>query len=243
VISRTYNLMLKAVLGNHFSDAQCGFKAVRNDVAHVILPLVEDNGWFFDTELLVLAEHNGLRIHEIPVDWVDDPDSRVRLMSTAADDLRGIWRMRLKFATGGGRIPDGGLPRSEQPAGLAGQIIRFASVGAVTTLLFASLFVALAPSVGPITADVVALAVGSAANIAANCRVTFAHRGRAERRRHYLAGLAVNALPLVGTVATLMALGAAGVRSIGMELVGLTVTNAAMTAVRFVLLRYWLFGS
>ena len=68
IISRTYNLVLKAVLHNGFSDAQCGFKAVRGDVAQALLPLVTDDGWFFDTELLVLAEHNGLRIHEVPVD-------------------------------------------------------------------------------------------------------------------------------------------------------------------------------
>ena len=77
-ISRTYNLLLKATLGSGFSDAQCGFKAVRADVGGALLPLIEDNGWFFDTELLVLAEHNGLRIHEVPVDWIDDPDSRCR---------------------------------------------------------------------------------------------------------------------------------------------------------------------
>src|SRR2546425_717750 len=73
-ISRSYNLLLKAALGNGFSDAQCGFKAVRSDVARALLPLVEDNSWFFDTELLALAEHNGLRIHEVEVDWADDPD-------------------------------------------------------------------------------------------------------------------------------------------------------------------------
>src|SRR5207237_2884748 len=83
VISRTYNLLLKATLRNRFSGAQCGFKALRSDVAEALLPLVEDDGWFFDTELLVLAEHNGLRIHEVPVDWVDDPDSRVDLAGTA----------------------------------------------------------------------------------------------------------------------------------------------------------------
>src|SRR5205807_7375982 len=83
VISRTYNLILHTVLGNRFSDAQCGFKAVRADVARALLPLVEDDGWFFDTELLVLAEHNGMRIHEVPVDWTDDPDSRVDIKTTA----------------------------------------------------------------------------------------------------------------------------------------------------------------
>ena len=68
---------------NEFTDAQCGFKAVRADVARALLPHVEDDEWFFDTELLVLAERTGLRIHEVPVDWVDDPDSRVDVMSTA----------------------------------------------------------------------------------------------------------------------------------------------------------------
>lgn len=75
-ISRGYNLILRRTLHAHFSDAQCGFKAVRAEVARALLPLVEDGGWFFDTELLVLAERAGMRIHEVPVDWVDDPDSR-----------------------------------------------------------------------------------------------------------------------------------------------------------------------
>jgi glycosyltransferase involved in cell wall biosynthesis len=93
VISRGYNLLLKATLHNKFSDAQCGFKAVRRDVALRLMPLVEDDGWFFDTELLVIAERFGMRIHEVPVDWVDDPDSRVDVVSTARGDLSGIVRM------------------------------------------------------------------------------------------------------------------------------------------------------
>src|SRR6478735_6335127 len=112
-ISRTYNLLLKATLGSGFSDAQCGFKAVRADVARALLPLIEDNGWFFDTELLVLAEHNGLRIHEVPVDWIDDPDSRVQVASTARDDLKGIWRMLRRFAAGQGNLPSGALPDTD----------------------------------------------------------------------------------------------------------------------------------
>ena len=88
-ISRGYNLMLRRTLRARFSDAQCGFKAIRRDVARELLPLVEDDAWFFDTELLVLAERAGLRIHEVPVDWVDDPDSRVDVLRTALDDLRG----------------------------------------------------------------------------------------------------------------------------------------------------------
>ena len=77
VISRCYNLLLRTALAAGFSDAQCGFKAIRADRARALLPLVQDTGWFFDTELLFLAERAGMRIHEVPVDWVDDPDSRV----------------------------------------------------------------------------------------------------------------------------------------------------------------------
>ncbi len=112
LISRAYNLLLKLTLRGGFSDAQCGFKALRRDAAEKLLPLVEDNEWFFDTELLVTAERLGLRIGEVPVDWVDDPDSRVQIVSTAADDLRGVWRMlvrrpkglrRVRFERGDGR--------------------------------------------------------------------------------------------------------------------------------------------
>ena len=106
LISRAYNLILKLAVGNRFSDAQCGFKALRADVARAVLPLVEDESWFFDTEVLVLAERNGLRIHEVPVDWVDDPDSRVDVARTAKDDLLGIWRLLRGFARGKGVIPD-----------------------------------------------------------------------------------------------------------------------------------------
>jgi glycosyltransferase involved in cell wall biosynthesis len=96
IISRCYNVLLQATLGTRFSDAQCGFKAIRADRARVLLPLTADTAWFFDTELLVLAERARLRIYEVPVDWVDDADSRVKLLSTALADLRGI--VRLGFA-------------------------------------------------------------------------------------------------------------------------------------------------
>jgi putative flippase GtrA len=241
VISRSYNMILRATLHNGFSDAQCGFKAVRADVAQALLPLVEDNGWFFDTELLVLAEHNGLRIHEVPVDWVDDPDSRVHVASTAMDDLRGIWRMLRRFAAGEGSLPEGLVATTDVAPALAGQLVRFAGIGAATTAMFAVLFVLLAGPLGPVGADVVALTVCAATNIAANRRVTFAHRGRAGRRRHYLAGLAVAAVPLALTVATLAALGMAGVTSVMFDLVALTVANAIATGVRFGLLRRWVF--
>ncbi|HZU77631.1 MAG TPA: glycosyltransferase family 2 protein, partial [Dehalococcoidia bacterium] len=94
LISRTYNLLIKAVLQTCFSDAQCGFKAISRRAAQTLLPLVQDNEWFFDTELLVLAEKNGFRIKDIPVRWIEDPDTRVRLGKTIRQDLQGLWRLR-----------------------------------------------------------------------------------------------------------------------------------------------------
>ncbi len=245
VISRTYNLILKSALGNRFSDAQCGFKALRAEVARALLPLVDDENWFFDTELLVLAEHNGLRIHEVPVDWVDDPDSRVDVAGTAMEDLRGIGRMLHRFATGGGELPAGALAgesRAVEPA-LSAQVARFAAVGAASTALFAVLFLALAGPLrwGPLAADMVALAVSAAANTVANRRLTFARRGPTGRRRHYRAAVVVASLPLVLTVAALVVAGRAGVDSLGADLVVITVVNGVAAVGRFLLLRRWVF--
>ncbi len=93
VISRAYNLLLHAVLHTQFRDAQCGFKAIRAQVALELLPAVRDQGWFFDTELLVVAQRAGMRIHELPVEWIEDPDSRVNVPRTVLTDLRGVLRM------------------------------------------------------------------------------------------------------------------------------------------------------
>ena len=93
-ISRCYMLVLRLALGAHFTDAQCGFKAVRTSVAKQLLPMVKDEAWFFHTELLILAQRAGMRIHEVPVDWTDDPDSRVAIMRTSIEDLRGVVRLR-----------------------------------------------------------------------------------------------------------------------------------------------------
>jgi putative flippase GtrA len=245
IISRSYNLLLRTLLGNAFSDAQCGFKALRADVARALVPLVDDESWFFDTELLVLAEHNGLRIHEVPVDWVDDLDSRVDLASTAMEDLRGIGRMLRRFAAGDGNIAAGALPEGGHPVepALAGQLLRFTGVGVASTALFAALFAVLAGPLGldPVGADVVALAISAVANTAANRRLTFAQRGRSGRRRHYSAALVVALLPLVLTVSALVVGGWAGVNTLGGELAVLTVVNAVAAVGRFLLLRRWVF--
>jgi glycosyltransferase involved in cell wall biosynthesis len=95
ILSRGYNTLIKAGFWTKFSDAQCGFKAIRREAARKLLPRIVDNNWFFDTELLILAEKMGYRIKDVPVRWVEDPDSRVKIGSTVTEDLRGLLRMRL----------------------------------------------------------------------------------------------------------------------------------------------------
>ena len=99
-ISRVYNLLVKASLFTKFSDAQCGFKAMSRRAVEHIIPQVEDQSWFFDTELLVLAEKQGFRICDIPVRWVEDDDSRVKIMKTGWDDIKGLARLRLMLWRG-----------------------------------------------------------------------------------------------------------------------------------------------
>ena len=241
VISRGYNLLLKATLATRFSDAQCGFKAVRADAARSLLPLVEDEGWFFDTELLVLAERAGLRIHEVPVDWVDDPDSRVDLVRTARDDLRGVARLVRGLATG--RIPLHGVTtREARPVGTAAQVLRFAAIGVVSTVAYLVLYLLLRNGFSAQSSNAVALLLTALGNTAANRRWTFSVRGRGGALRHQAQGLAVLGVALAvtsGSLDLLHRLTATPTRAV--ELLVLALANAAATALRFVLLRGWVF--
>jgi len=246
-ISRTYNLLLRTALRSGFSDAQCGFKAVRADVARALVPMIEDQTWFFDTELLLLAEHNHLRIHEVPVDWVDDPDSRVHVVSTAADDLKGMWRMLRTFAAGDGRLPadDHLLQRLTDHRtaadGFASQLVRFASVGLVSTAVFAVLFAALRPSLGAVGADVVALAVCAVANTAAHRRLTFTRRGSAVRDRQLAGSLALGGAALAVNLAGLTVAAHQGLTSTPQLVAALVAANLLAAVGRFAALRR-LFG-
>jgi len=94
LISRCYNLLIKAMFFTRFSDAQCGFKALSRKAVQELVPLIVNQEWFFDTELLILAEKKGYRIKEIPVEWIEDPDTRVNIRKTVMEDLKGLWRMR-----------------------------------------------------------------------------------------------------------------------------------------------------
>lgn len=247
LISRSYNLILRTALRTRFSDAQCGFKAVRAEAARALLPLVEDTGWFFDTELLVLAERAGLRIHEVPVDWVDDPDSRVDLVATALADLRGVWRIGKGLAVGTLRDRLGESVQAVRrdrglPMGLTGQLARFAGIGVLSTLAYAALFAALRPLTGAQAANLLALLVTAVANTAANRRLTFGVTGRGSAWRHQLQGLGVFGLGLALTSGALAALHAvAPTPGLLVELAVLVLASALATVVRFLLMRLWVF--
>ena len=229
VISRVYNILLRLVLRVRFKDAQCGFKALRADVARSLLPDVVNRNWFFDTELLVRAERAGLRIHELPVDWTDDPDSRVDIVATAIEDLRGVWRL----ATG---------RPTDAPLRLSTQLVRFAAVGAASTLAYAVLFWALREVLPAAASNVIALAATAVANTAANRRLTFGIRGRERLLGDHAGGLLALAAALVFTNGAIVAIGlfAPGASRVA-EIAVLTAANAIATGVRFLVLRTVLF--
>jgi putative flippase GtrA len=259
IISRCYNVILRGTLRARFSDAQCGFKAIRADVAQRLLPLVEDTAWFFDTELLVLAERSGLRIHEVPVDWVDDPDSRVDVVATAVADLRGVARVGKALATGAlpvaqlrhelGRAEIVGDPTStgaDETAGVApgmtAQILRFAVIGVISTVAFLLLYSLFRTAMPAQVSNLLALVITAVANTAANRRLTFGIRGKRHAGRSQVEGLVVFGLGLVLTSGALALLdvlspGASHVT----ELVVLVIANAVATLLRFVAYRAWVF--
>ncbi|MFJ1459475.1 bifunctional glycosyltransferase family 2/GtrA family protein [Nocardia wallacei] len=246
-ISRSYNLILRASLQTRFSDAQCGFKAMRTDVARRVLPLVQDGEWFFDTELLVIAERAGLRIHEVPVDWIDDPDSRVDIVDTARKDLLGVWRVGRGLATGALPINElraaiGREPLVDGvPLGMVGQLVRFGIIGVASTLAYMLLYVILQPFAGPQAANFLALLLTAIANTAANRAFTFGVRGSNSVVSHHIQGLLIFAFAWLLTGGSLFALHRwAPGAPVHVELFVLVVANAVATLSRFVALR-WVF--
>ena len=220
LISRGYNHLLHATLRARFSDAQCGFKAVRRDALQGLLDEVRDDGWFFDTELLVLAQRRGLRIHEVPVDWIDDPDSRVQIVRTALADLRGIARLLA-----------------------ASSIARFAAVGVLSTLAYVALYLLLRAPLGPGLANALVLALTAIGNTAANRRLTFGVRGPEGLVRHHVQGAVVFVLTLALTSGALVVLhGLDAHPAPALEVAVLVVAGACATVTRYVALRSWVFA-
>ncbi|MCU1361988.1 MAG: glycosyltransferase, partial [Ilumatobacteraceae bacterium] len=240
IISRTYNVILRVVFANRFRDAQCGFKAIRTDIARRLVPAVEDDGWFFDTELLLLAEHNGLRVHEVPVDWVDDPDSRVHVSRTAADDLRGVWRVGRSFLRGGGKVDLGDRRRAPLREDMGRQVVSFIAVGVVSTAVSLALFLVLHEFMHPVVANVVALTATAIGNAWANRRFTFGHRSRVDRGRHYIAAASMLLTAIaVSSGALALTLWAGG--DIVAQSLTLIVAWGLTAVARFALLRAWVF--
>jgi putative flippase GtrA len=239
-ISRSYNLLLHTTLAARFSDAQCGFKAARTEIVQALLPAVEDDAWFFDTELLLLAERSGLRIHEVPVDWVDDPDSRVDVLRTALDDLRGMARVGRRLLAGAFRTP---ATQTRLPAGMARQLPIFAIIGVVSTIAQLLLYVALrAMGLPPLVANAISLFVTAIGNTAANRRFTFGVTGTARAFRQQLEGGLAFLIGLALSTGCLTALHfiAPGASRI-VEVSTLVLANGLATGVRFLLLREWVF--
>ncbi len=310
-ISRGYNLILRVALRSACTDAQCGFKAMRRQAAEELLPLVEDNEWFFDTEILVTAQRIGLRIHEVPVDWVDDTDSRVNVIDTAVRDLLGVARMlgpssrrRLALRTarpgtpatgpggsfsgqsagencadgaGGwnhGPARSGALPtltraRAHEsdhaewaPLSLTGEpgprlvsgpgapkaqavfsddLLRFAGVGAASTVAYAGLFAALEPSLGSYWANTVAMGLCSLGNTAAHRGMSGTARFGLDRRHRLLTGGALFGVSLSVSTGALAVTRAVGLRALAPELCIVTVATMGAAVIRFGILRTWVF--
>ncbi len=244
LISRAYSLLVRMSQRSRISDFQCGFKALRRECALELLPLVDDDAWFFDTELLVTAERLGLRVSEIPVEWVDDPDSRVAIVSTARDDLKGLWRLSHGHAVQRAlRLRHAGGPVAE--VATADQLMSFAGVGMLSTLSYLLLFTLGFKQFGALVSNALALAFCTLVN-------TGLHRSLARersdggiaqvRRPRFLATAGVlYAVSLIGTTVALMLVSALGARSLGAALLAVTLANGAASLVRFSLLRGWAF--
>ncbi|HEY4928437.1 MAG TPA: dolichyl-phosphate beta-glucosyltransferase [Acidimicrobiales bacterium] len=264
IISRGYNVLLKTALANSCSDAQCGFKALRREAADVVLPLVDDEAWFFDTEVLITAQRLGLRIHEVPVDWVDDLDSRVAVARTAWLDVCGVARMMTpasrrraararrdlprtlvpaSSATGSGPDPRAaatGRARSTNEV-FADELLRFAGVGLVSTLAYVLLFAVLEPWIDVYAANAVAIIGCSLGNTAAHRGMSGTARLGLDRRHRMLVGSALLGVSLGSTTLALFITRAFGLDALAPELLAVTAANVAAAAFRFAILRTWIF--
>jgi putative flippase GtrA len=235
LISRAYNLLLKLSVQGRFSDAQCGFKALRRESAQRLLPLVEDDEWFFDTEILVAAQRLGLRICEVPVDWVDDPDSRVKILRTAWSDVRGVWRI----SHGSGRRRD--FSSSGTGPVVADPLLRFAGVGVVSTVAYVILFVLFRKALGDFGANALALGMCALFNLVVHKRLAHNMGGKAQRRRFAAVAGGLYVISLGLTSLALVAVHDTATSSLLLTLAAVTAANAVASTIRFAVLRAWIF--
>jgi hypothetical protein len=244
LVSRAYSHIVRLSLRSHISDFQCGFKAIRRERALQILPLVDDNEWFFDTELIVTAERLGVRISETPVEWTDDPASSVDIVSTALDDLRGIRRIARRRQLGRVRalVPSNAIGEDQATAD---QLLSFAGVGVLSTLSYLLLFAAGWWALGPWMANATALAFCTLVN-------TTLHRSLARHspasliddpgRPSFVTVIAVlYGVSLVATTAAIAIANALAGPSLVGDALAATIASCAAALLRFSLLRGWAF--
>jgi glycosyltransferase involved in cell wall biosynthesis len=234
LISRIYNSLLRALLHTGFSDAQCGFKAIRSIEARELLPLVADDEWFFDTELLVVAERNGLRIHEVPVDWSDDPDSRVNIAHTAMADMKGIVRLLRSFGRGAGYVEALGSRRGTDDLAELG---RFAGLGVVNPLAYLLSYLVLHTVMNSYLANVCALACCSAGTFAAHRVARPRYRGGLRDSGSVASAVFATSVSVVATTWCLAAAIALDRGSLAIEIGGLVVGSAVAAVARFLIRR------
>ncbi|MEV0380172.1 glycosyltransferase [Nonomuraea sp. NPDC050643] len=244
LVSRGYNALLRFGFGVRFSDAQCGFKAARTGVVRPLMDKIEDDSWFFDTELLLLAEHNGLRVHEVPVDWIEDTDSRVRVVRTAIDDLKGLARVAWSMSMGRAEVevtrseptpthPDAVLARPR--AVTMAKFTSFAAIGVISGILYTLLYLPLREIWSPAMTNLAALILTGVINIEANRRWTFTRRTTA----HFRAAVLFLANYALTTMAVLSVPPGAG--RLG-EVGAVVATYCLLTLIRFTALDRWVFS-
>ncbi|MGV9310326.1 glycosyltransferase [Nonomuraea sp. NPDC003727] len=243
VISRGYNGLLRVGFRAGFTDSACGFKAARAEVIRPILAKVADDAWFFDTEMLLIAEHNGARVREVAVDWTEDADSKVRLWRTAWADLRGMVRVARALSSGAATVE---LPRPPDPApapsppariALVRRLVSFGLVGLASTVVHAFLYLLLRTALPVEAANLLALAATAVVNTEAHRRWTFNRRAGRRVVAHARAGL----LFLLNYAVTTTAIVVTGAGPRWTEGLALVCASLAMTAIRFTLLDRWVF--
>jgi putative flippase GtrA len=244
LISRAYSHIVRLSLRSRVSDFQCGFKAIRRERAQQILPLVVDDEWFFDTELIVTAERLGVTIAETPVEWTDDPNSSVDIVRTARDDLRGIWRvargrhLERARARGSASAPAPGQATSDQ-------LLSFAGVGVLSTLSYLLLFAVTWSALGPWLANAAALAFCTLVNTALHrslARRSPAAATRTDGRPSFVTVIAVlYGVSLVATTAAIAVTNALAGPSLVGDALAATIASCAAALLRFSLLRGWAF--
>ncbi len=253
LVSRGYNALIKLTHGAQFSDSTCGFKAGRTEVVRPLLEAACDDGFFFDTELLLLAEHNGLRIHEVPVDWIEDMDTRVDIVGTSVKNLKGLWRMARLKASGAATVE---LPRRPGPVAqhpeavlaakgrgvITWELGCFIAVGIVSTLGNAALYWLLRTWWTPALATFLSQIALTVANTEVNRRLAFRSSSAGAVRAHFGAGILFLLSYLVTTGVVLgyrHVVPGASALSESLVLAGAFV---CVTVLRFAVLRWFVFN-